>query len=67
MQACWQEMKWGVFFVQEMKWLGVLFVKKWTVPPQNETKMNQTLLFILHFTYWGAPPVPTGLEMWDCD
>ena len=23
---------------------GVFFVKKWTFPPQNETKLNQTLL-----------------------
>jgi len=45
--------------MQEMK-LGVFFCKKWTYPPQNETKLNQTFLlgmldlfFILHFTYLG--------------
>jgi len=41
------------------KWNGgrrVLFVKKWTLPSQNETKLNQTFLF--YFTFylfgWGA-------------
>jgi len=49
----------GVLFVQEIKWWGVLFVKKWTSPPQNETKLNQTLLFILNFTYLGVRTYPT--------
>ena len=37
--------------------------------PQNETKLNQTLLFILHFTYLGGVrthpthPLPTGLVL----
>ena len=35
-QARREEMKWGV-------------VKKWTFPPRNETKLNQTLLFNLRF------------------
>ena len=41
---------------------GCFFVKKVDLPPQNETKLNQTLLFILHFTYLGggayAPNAP---------
>jgi len=31
---------------QEIKWR---VVKKWTLPPQNETKLNQTLLCKLRF------------------
>jgi len=49
------------FIVQEIKW-GLLFVKKmWTLPPQNETKLNQTLLcfFILLVTYLGGGCVRT--------
>ena len=29
------------------------FVKKWTFPAQNETKLVLDLFFILHFTYLG--------------
>jgi len=37
---------------QEMKWGDV---KKWTFPPQNETKLTLDLFFfILHFTHLGA-------------
>ena len=39
-------------------------------PQNNETKLNQTLLFILHFTYLGGGvrthpthPLPTGLVL----
>jgi len=46
----------------------VVFVKKWTFPPQSETKLMLDLFFILHFTYLGGvrthpthPPLPTGL------
>jgi len=31
--------------MQEIKWVGCFCKKKWTLPPQNETKLNQTLLF----------------------
>jgi len=36
----------AVFFLraQEMKWGGVFFCKKMDFSPQNETKVNQTLL-----------------------
>ena len=34
---------------QEMKWGGVLFSKKVDLSPQNETKVNQTLLCNLRF------------------
>jgi len=51
-----------------MKWGGCFFVKKWTFPPQSETKLMLDLFFILHFTYLGGayapnapPPMPTGL------
>jgi len=41
--------------MQEMK-LGVFFCKKWTFPPQNETKLNQTFLWdaglIFYFTFY---------------
>jgi len=30
---------------------GVFFVNKWTFPPQNETKLNQTLFCTLHTSY----------------
>ena len=58
-------MKWGGEFCKEMKW-GVFFCKKWTVLPQNETKLMLDLFFILHFTYLGVRthpthPLPTGL------
>jgi len=33
---------------------GVFFCKKWTFPPQNETKLMLDLFFILHFTYLGG-------------
>jgi len=36
---------------QEIKWRGCFFVNKWTFPPQNETKLNQTLLCTLHTSY----------------
>jgi len=56
-QACRQEMKWG----------GVFFCKKkWTLPPQNETKLNQTLFF--NFTFYSlgrgayAPNAPPCLR-----
>jgi len=32
---------------------GSCFVKKWTFPAQNETKLVLDLFFILHFTYLG--------------
>jgi len=32
---------------QEMKLGGAFCKKKWTLPPQNETKLNQTLLFYI--------------------
>jgi len=52
MQYCTRTVgrQWNGFFVQEMKWGEVLFVKKWTLPPQNEMKLNQTLLF--YFTFY---------------
>ena len=45
---------------QEMKW-GVVFVKKYTFPPHNETKLMLDLFFILHFTYLGVRTHP-GLQ-----
>ena len=46
--------------------MGGAFVKTWTLSPQNETKLNQTLLFYIlliggvrtHPTH----PLPTGLQ-----
>ena len=56
----------GGCFCKEMK---CFFVKKWTFPPQNETKLMLDLFFILLFTYLGggvayAPNAPPCLQAW---
>jgi len=38
---------------------GCFFCKKWTFPPQNETKLMLDLFIILHFTYLGVHTHPT--------
>jgi len=53
---------------------GGAFVKRGSYPLQNETKLNETMLFlILHFTYLGGgyapnapPPLHTGMHL-TCD
>jgi len=42
----------------------VLFVKKWTLLPQNETKLNQTLLFYFTFYLFGGVRTPPRLWAW---
>jgi len=51
---------------QEMKLGGgVHFVKKkWTLPTQNETKLNQTLLFYFTFHLFGGCVRTTCLRAW---
>jgi len=41
-----------VFFCKKVDYpeMGVFFCKNVDLFPQTETKLNQTLLFILHFT-----------------
>jgi len=43
--------------------MGGVFVKKWTFPPQNETKLMLELFFYFTFYLFGVahPPVYTGL------
>jgi len=67
-QARRHEMKWRGGVVPKMRW-GLLFVKKVDlIPPQNETKLNQTLLLFYILLIWGGcirtqrTPLPTGMS-----
>jgi len=40
--------------------VGVFCKKKWTLPPQNETKLNQTLLFYFTFYLFGGAYSPNA-------